>query len=73
MTSKNLIGLRVRELAIAERATEPRYADKAWCVEGGYPQADGEYAEPRIISRHDTEVAASKALCEMLKRGIPSR
>jgi len=68
MTSKKLIGLRVRKLTILERAAEPRFADLGWCVEGGYPQEDEEYAEPCIISRHANETAASKALCEMLKK-----
>ena len=67
MTKGRLFGLRVRKLTILERASEPAYVDLAWCVEGGYPQEDGEYAGSHIISRHASEEEASKALCELLK------
>lgn len=59
------IGLRVRLLRHAERDAD----GLPWAVEAGYPQGERKgYAEARILSRHATEMEASTALCELIRR-----
>jgi hypothetical protein len=59
------VGIRVRLLRKVEREAP---LNLAWAVEEGLVSYNGDvWTEKRIISRHENQMAASKALCMLLK------